>query len=107
MDTLPSFPVDEITLAGIEHALTAHVDASDPDNPRAIGAEFGLPTLLAFLSGTCNEPAGGLEQVAHGTEFDRRPQYAVNDVIRALIVEVRRLRDAQGDRIRLTPPATA
>jgi hypothetical protein len=47
---LPSFPVDDVTLAAIEHALGGALEMRD-DLPVLVGADFSLDTLLDFLSG--------------------------------------------------------
>lgn len=107
MSDLTPFPVDEMTLGMVEHALdyTLTFDGEDGevlDEPRGIGAEFSLSQLCDFMSGTTTDPLGVVEH--HGTvetffgpaemTVDPRPHYTSADIIRALIAEVRRLRSA-------------
>ena len=99
--TLPPVPVDEIALSQLEHAmgamLTFHAEDGTPlEDPRVVGAEYTLNTLLEFWSGTRGDPDGVIRQVGEyhsPVYYDPRPQYSPPDVIRALIAEVRRLRD--------------
>lgn len=81
------FPVDDFTLDQVEHALWA---ARDVDGT-LVGADFTLWQLLEFLS--------GYNPILLAPEDDREdvvsypnPLYGPNDVIQALINEVRRLR---------------
>ena len=102
--TLPPVPLDEIALAQLEHALGASItfDSEDGtielDEPRVIHADYTLNTLLEFWSGTRDDPDGVVRQVGDYTcpipiYYDPRPQYSPQDVMLALIHEVRRLRD--------------
>jgi hypothetical protein len=119
MGDIPSFPVDDATLAAVEHALDACLSMDEehggsPGNPVIIGADYSLDTLLDFLSGTTDDddprvyridgdgermdPVDAARDDALGVGqwwVDERPHYTDRDVIRALIHEVRRLR---GDR---------
>lgn len=120
---LPAFPTDDVTLSAVEHALDSVLtyegeNGERLDEPRRIGSEYGLSELLDFLAGTtgwgesvgmyrigvdgermtddqiARDDAIGVEQVW----VDDRPHYTERDVIRALINEVRRLRnDGAGD----------
>jgi hypothetical protein len=96
--SLPSFPVDDTTLASIEHALGASLTFDDDDvlldHPRVVGADYTLTELLDFLAGVGDDPAGVLELVQESPEIwlDPRPHYSFHDVIRALIDEIHRLR---------------
>ncbi|HZQ33706.1 MAG TPA: hypothetical protein VFB19_18490 [Mycobacterium sp.] len=95
--TLPPFPVDDFTLDQIEHALGGSLGFADGDpEPHLVGADFSLSALLDFLSGY---DESRLVQAVN--EYDTPipdtfeypdPIYHVNDVLRALIAEVRRLR---------------
>ena len=95
---LPPFPVDDLTLTSIEHALGASLTFDDDDvlmeRPRVIGADFTLGTLLDFLAGVRDDPDGVAELVREDPEvwYDPRPHYSLHDVIRALIDEIRLLR---------------
>ena len=96
--TLPPFPVDDFTLDQIEHALGGSLTFDqDSTEPRLLRADFSLSRLLDFLSGY---DESRLIQAVN--EYDTPipdtfeypdPIYHVNDVLRALIAEVRRLRD--------------
>jgi len=95
-DVLPSFPVDDVTLAALEHALGGALSCEDGE-PRLVGAEFSVSTLLDFLSGydpsqivPCVDDDGFV--IPDFVEYTGGPIYHVHDVIRALIAEVRRLR---------------
>jgi hypothetical protein len=114
-ETLPPFPVDDVTLSAIEHALDSVLtyegeNGERLDEPRRIGAEYGLAELLDFLGGTTGDE--GMYRIGPNGEridadeaarddalgldqwwMDERPHYHPNDVIRALIAEVRRLRE--------------
>lgn len=104
-ETLPPFPVDDVTLAAVEHAFGAAITFDtdewgepDLDNPRLIGADYSLHTLLDFMSGTTSDDHPLVEVKERdwdGTPrviVDERPHYTERDIIRALIAEVRRLR---------------
>lgn len=104
-EDLPSFPVDDMTLdmveASLDYCLTYEDENGEPlDEPRGVGAEFSLWKLLGFLSATTTDPLGVVEDMGETetmfgrlpTTYDPRPSYHPNDVIRALIAEVRRLR---------------
>lgn len=93
-DTLPSFPVDDVALDALEHALGASMTYDDDGEPQIVGAEFDLHRVLDFYSGYDPEKVVPLD-------LDRDPPvyeyvggclYHPNDVIAALIAEVRRLR---------------
>ena len=102
--TLPPVPLDDIALSQLEHALGASLtfdaeDGSELDAPRVIHADYTLNTLLEFWSGTRDDPDGVVRQVGDFTAptsipiyYDPRPQYSPQDVMLALINEVRRLR---------------
>lgn len=100
--SLPPVPLDDVALAQLEHALGASLtfdaeDGSQLDEPRVIRAEYTLNTLLEFWSGTRDDPDGVVRQVGDYTGpvpiyYDPRPQYSPQDVMLALINEVRRLR---------------
>lgn len=90
MNLLPSFPVDDVTLDCLEHALNGawHVDADG--NHRLVGADYSFTQLLDFLSGY--DPAWLIETEPGIVEYRGGALYHSHDVIRALIAEVRRLR---------------
>lgn len=95
---LPPFPVDDATLAAVEHALGASLTFDEDDvlmeRPRVIGADFTLSTLLDFLAGVRDDPHGMMELIREDPEvwYDPRPHYSLQDVIGALISEIRMLR---------------
>ena len=86
--TLPSFPVDDFTLDQVQHAL----DAAYDEEHRLTGADFTLTQLLDFLGGY--DPASAQPTADPDVTVYDAPTYHEHDVIRALITEVRRLRDA-------------
>ena len=101
---LPPFPVDEITLNALAHALDGALDLNTDGEPILVGAECTVTQLLDFLSGY---DAGLLVPAVnqYDTELpdvDEYPHaiYHRDDAIRALIGEVRRLRHI----ISLQPP---
>jgi hypothetical protein len=121
-EDLPPFPTDDATLMAVEHALDYCLtfegeDGEELDEPRGVGAEYSLPALLDFLSGTIEDPDGVVTLIAGDPEkhdldialgitgvgpfgigpntpiyVDPRQHYTERDVILALINEVRRLR---------------
>lgn len=101
--TLSPFPVDDVTLDLVEHSLGAAYDADEDGDNVLVGADMNLHQLLGFLDGTA-EVEHERKQAAdvrgeHVVDMTDMTSYHVNDVIRALIAEVRRLRDdARGDR---------
>jgi hypothetical protein len=89
-DTLPSFPVDDFTLRQVEHALDATYTVELDGTHVQVGADFSLSQLLDFLSGydpVRLEPTDDPNVFVYSGAV-----YHPNDVIRALIAEVRRLR---------------
>lgn len=80
---LGPFPVDDATLGVLEHALGASY-VVDEDEHEVVGADMTVPKLLDFLSGYDES------KVVDGTYPG--PVYTRDDVIRALIAEVRLLR---------------
>lgn len=95
---LPPFPVDDVTLSNVEHAMDGALIRDDSGELTVHGAEFGLPQLLDFLAGH-DRDSGELLEGAEMPGFpgvpvylSDSPTYHEHDVIRALIAEVRRLR---------------
>ena len=94
-----SFPVDDITLDAIEHALGGSYTVDEDGTHHLVGSDYTLSTLLDFLSGY---DASKLELMDGENEWDAIPVYSYpealyhhTDVIRALIAEVRRLRESE------------
>lgn len=111
MTALPSFPVDPGTLDAIEEAIGQHVTddratatATTDDITAAETATpiVGLDALLEHISGWT--PAGTETIHRGGLIVDVGPLYSREDVILALIAEVRRLR-ALALKLRLQAPA--
>lgn len=108
-DTLPPFPVDDVTLAAVEHAMDGAYTIDDEGNHHLVGADYSLNDLLEFLSGY---DESRLHLLDEGTEDDQvlgfhghipvyeydGQVYHEHDLIRALISEVRRLRAATDER---------
>lgn len=81
---LPPFPVDDLALSAVETAL------------RYEGG-YGLGRVLDFYAGIDPNDRSQIEPTDDPDVFiDHRPHYHPNDVISALIVEVRRLRGEDG-----------
>lgn len=87
--SLPPFPVDDDVLDRIEEAMNTRLDGEN----RPVGGEFTLPRLLDFYSGY--DPTKEIEIDEHISEYPD-PLYHRDDVISALIAEVRRLRSTDG-----------
>lgn len=88
------FPVDDVTLAAVEHALNASLVDGD-DGPVVVGAEFGLSRLLEFLSGYDADATVPTETPAVD-EYTGGIIWHEHDIIRAYAAEIRRLRATQG-----------
>ena len=94
----PSFPVDDITLDALEHALAGAYTIDEDGQVIVTGADMSVTALLDFLSGYDPTKAVPLlneydQPVPDWTEYPD-PIYHRDDVLRALIAEVRRLRKA-------------
>jgi hypothetical protein len=94
---LAEFPVDDVTLNLVEHAIDAVAEVDEDGTHRLVNADMNLPQLLNFLSGYDESK---LRQAMN--EYDQPVPdifeypdaiYHPFDVIRSLIAEVRRLRD--------------
>lgn len=105
MADLADFPVDDVTLDALEHALggalTFEGVENHEDGPRLVGADMSVSKLLDFLSGYDESKLGPLT-LDDGHDVDGwveypDPLYHRDDVIRALIAEVRRLREVESD----------
>lgn len=86
---LPAFPVDDETLDLLETAI-------DPDR-LSVGAECSsLNAFLEFMSELAGSTPEGQQEVEleDGVAVYPDPSYHHNEVIKALIDEVRRLRTA-------------
>lgn len=96
------FPVDESTLMAVEHALGGSLEYDeDKDDFYVVGAEYSFPTLMEFLSGVTEDD--------YVEEFDTdfgefitctKPLFHQDDIIEALIAEVRRLRELVPDHLK-------
>lgn len=100
---MKSFPVDDLTLDALEHALGGAYDVDEDGTHHLVGADYSLDQFLDFVAGIDPTDASAVEVLDPGdpTEsgwagapvyIDNRPHYHPNDVIRSLIAEVRRLR---------------
>jgi hypothetical protein len=97
-ETLPDFPVTSDVLALLRESLDGSYTVDEEGNHVLEGAEFSTTQYLDFLSG--HDPSD--YTVVDTKEFgDSRleireynsPQYSLQDVIRALIIEIERLRN--------------
>lgn len=103
--TLADFPLDDVTLDALDHALGARLTwdgvANRDDGPRVVGADMSVSKLLDFLSGYDETKLAplvdedGYEVPDHFVYPDAL--WHEHDVIRALIAEVRRLRIVKDD----------
>lgn len=98
MKTLPPFPVDDVTLLAVEHALGATLTRDAAGEWMVIGSDYTMTQLLNLLSGY--DPALEVpmaDEYGHEdedfVEYTGGPIYHTDDIIIALIAEVRRLRD--------------
>lgn len=95
-ETLPPFPVDDVALAALEHALDARLTVDEDGNTRVVGADMSVGRLLDFLAGNDGSRVKPLLDEdgyeVTGWVEDEAPSYTRDDVIRELIAEVRRLR---------------
>jgi hypothetical protein len=99
MGGLAPIPLDDFTLDAIEHALGAALD----ENNEVTGADYMLSALLDFLAGASGDDPNEevlIPGVIPGLDppravLDTRPTYHVNDLIAALVAEIRRLRSTQ------------
>lgn len=80
------FPVDETTLSMLEVAMESYFTC-DEDGNHELHGEFQMDTLLEFLSGPSNYT------YEDDLTIRLEPRYSEHDVIRALIDEVRSLRE--------------
>lgn len=85
---LPPFPVDDATL----DLLVTAVDPWAAGNPEASRSSLG--EFLQFMSQMGGSDTQAVAEVVDGIHMLRDRQYATNDVIEALVDEVRRLRKA-------------
>lgn len=86
---LGPFPLDEVTLSNLEHALHGHYVIDEDGQHLLEGSEFTVAGLLDFLSGWDDA-----KLVDHGdgwSEYEGQV-YHEHDVIQAMITEIRRLR---------------
>lgn len=93
MADLSAFPVDDVALAAIDHALGGAWRVDEEGNHTLVGADYSLDQLLDFMAGISRaEDAEHLTQIDEHVFVDDRVHYSPTDIIRALIAEVRRLR---------------
>jgi hypothetical protein len=90
-ETLPSFPVDDVMLDAVEHALGGAYTVDPDGTHRLVGAAYSLSHLLDFLAGYEPEATVPLSD-GPIVEYVGGVLYRPDDIIRALIAEVRRLR---------------
>lgn len=97
--TTPPFPVDDVTLDLVEHALGASYTMVDGETMSVTGADMNLSQLLDFMAGYDPTKQVITQTYEDGSpmivEYQGDPLYERDDVIRSLIDEVRRLRKEQ------------
>lgn len=91
--TLGNFPVDDSALDHILHSLNGSYAVDDDGTHHLVGADFSFSQLLDFYSGydeanLVEEPYSPGSDVYSYT----KPLYSSSDVIRALVLEIKRLR---------------
>lgn len=93
MKSLSEFPVDDFTLDQLEHALNTCIG----DDGEPVGGEFTLSRFLEFMSGYDPERKTLLGYTDDGIPIYEHwdAQYTERCVIRALINEVRKLRNGE------------
>jgi hypothetical protein len=89
----PTVPVDDAALSALEHALGAYTEIADDDTRILRGADYTLQQLLNFWSGYDLEDGVLTGYIGDVPVYSQdKPCLSELDVIRALITEVRRLR---------------
>lgn len=104
--TLAPFPVDDVTLDALSHALggalTYEGVENREDGPRLVGADMSVSKLLEFLSAYDEKKLTPHVDEDGYTVPDwfvyPEPVYHYHDVIASLIAEVQRLRVGEGPR---------
>jgi hypothetical protein len=96
---LRPFPVDDLTLDALEHAMGGAYTVDGDGTHHLVGADFTILQLFDWLAGILHEDDNVVLQRMSDVDdpgipifYDPRPQFHINDVVRALIAEVRRLR---------------
>lgn len=92
-DTLPDFPTDETTLQHLLHALSGSYEVDDDGNHILQGAEFSLTELLDFMSGLDPSTYTVIDDGDVKITLIPGVCYSEQDVMRALILEIQRLRE--------------
>lgn len=94
MNTLPDFPVDDLTLELIEDSLKGSFVVDDDGNHVLVGGDFTFSQLLDFFSGY--DPAN-VETADGDIDTHQCQIYHYTDVIQAMINEIRVLRKRLND----------
>jgi hypothetical protein len=95
---LRPFPVDDLTLDALEHAMGGAFTVDEDGTHHLVGADFSVNQLLDWLAGIDRDNDAILELLSDPEDprlpvyYDPRPQFHYTDIIRSLIAEVRRLR---------------
>jgi len=94
--TLPPFPVDDSTLDLLEESFKAAYTIAEDGEHQIVGAEFNLPRLLDFLSGSDPDRSHLIGYSGDGIPIYEMwdQHYSERDVLIAMVAEVRRLRQA-------------
>lgn len=102
-DAIADFPVDDVTLAALEHAMGGAFTVDEDGTHHLVGADYSVCQLLDFLAGIDRNNDTLLELLSEPDDYgspiyyDPRPHYHHSDVIRSLIAGVRRLRAQIGE----------
>ncbi len=89
---LPPFPVDDATLGLLEQAL----DPWSHGDPNATSSS--LWPFLDMVSEMAGSDLGAVEEEHDGVKVMRDPRYSEHCLIRALVAEIRRLRQVEARR---------
>ena len=87
MSDLPPFPLDDLTLSALEHALGAVTTVDDDGTRRVDGADMTITQLLDFLAGYDPE-----QEIPDGIAYIGDQTYAWQTAFLAVVRELRRVR---------------
>lgn len=89
-------PVDDMALDAIEHALGTCTTFDEDGERQLVGGEYTLEGLLDFWSGYDRTKSVLIDDSGGPALYEYPdPVYHVNNLVEALVAEIRRLRKAQ------------